>query len=382
RVGLARYAQAEHEVTWMNELGTLHDKTERLVALSELLAKMVTALPCHKAVDLAALRRAATLAKADLLSKVVREKEYTSLQGIIGGVYALAAGESQVAAKAIEEHYLPRNLGDPLPSTSEGRILSFVDKLDNACAAFAIGAGPTGSEDPYAVRRQVTALLNLVLDSGWRVNLRELIDANLGMMPDSRPELRTQISQFVKDRLGLLLGDKGMAYDIVNAVIDLAWSDPQDALVRGQALADARQKSDFERLVIGQKRVANILKAGSQGQARDTVSSETGAATRAGESVSCQESCVLQPGLLVESAEQMLYQGAQALAEPLAQSCGAQDYRQAMELLLTLRPLIDEFFDQVLVMCPDQRLSANRLALLRFVSSLFGQVADLSQIVI
>jgi glycyl-tRNA synthetase beta chain len=316
-------------------------------------------------VDLAALKRAAYLAKADLLSNMVREKEYTSLQGVMGGVYAVRQGEPEPVGQAVGEHYAPRSLGDPLPKTVEGRLLSVADKVDNISAAFTTGEIPTGSEDPYAVRRQATGVLQIILDSGWHLDVNAILRRCLALQGNkeaevkekAEEELAVELEDFMRERLNLLLADRGIRYDVAKAVLATSARDPVDALLRCAALAEFRAGDDFEHLVIGQKRVTNILR-GIQIQVN------------------------VDAKLLVEPAEASLYNEARILEPTLAESVAARDYHRAMTLLLSLRPEIDRFFEDVMVMCEDKILSANRLGLLAGVKTLFLKVADLSQIVI
>jgi glycyl-tRNA synthetase beta chain len=351
KIGLEGFVEQEKSVTWIEGLGTLRDKTERLGRISELLAE---SLP---GVDAQGLQRAALLCKADLLSNMVREKEYTSLQGMIGGIYARLQGDSEVVVRAITEHYAPRSVGDPLPASPEGKLLSIADKLDNLGAAFVAGAIPTGSEDPFALRRQTTGVLGMLLELKVQLDLRVALVRVLDLLGNRDEGLFNRLCAFVRERLGLLLADRGFRFDIASAVLDLSWHCPADALRRAQALAEFRPRPEFEPLVIGQKRVANILRAVSPGKDAD-------------------------PKQLVEPAEVLLYDAAHELGPKLTAAVSELRYRSALELLLALRPAIDRFFDEVLVMSDDRLLAANRLALLNYVKSLFRQVADLSQIVI
>lgn len=354
RIGLEGFLVQEEKVVWLEGLGTLRDKTERLIELGRLLYPATGAQP-------ELLQRAALLSKADLLSNMVREKEYTSLQGIIGGEYARLSGEPEEVARAIAEHYLPRNPGDPLPSTEEGRVLSIADKLDNICAGFVTGAAPTGSEDPFALRRQATGLLSIVFASSWReFPLRQAIEHNLALLKASDTQLPLRIAEFFRERMHLLLVNQGISYDIANAVIAVAWENPATVISRVCALREFRAQEGFDSLVLGQKRVSNILRG-------LTVSGE------------------VLPGLFRETAEQELYRAAQnlevELSAVLQQGADTGAFRRALELLLGMRQVIDRFFDDVLVMCEEPHIAANRQNLLALVKAQFLRVADLSQIV-
>lgn len=349
--GLQPLVEAERQVVWMEGLGNLFDKTERLRALCRFLSNL------SPAVDPEQLDRAALLCKADLLTDMIREKEFTSLQGIIGGIYARLGGEPATVCQAIAEHYLPNFAGDQLPATPAGALLSIADKADNIIAGFIAGAAPTGSEDPFALRRQAAGILAIAFEHGLPLDLTTLINTALKPFtgPDAGPaEL---VSDFFRERTAQALTDRGVPYDITNAVLVAFASRPVTALSAAQALIRFRGRPEFEQLVIGQKRVANILK---------------------GQSVTGE----IEPALLGEPAEQELWRITEALAPRIDTAITAGDFDTAFELLLSLRTSIDRFFTEVLVMTEDQPLRLNRLRLLNLVRSLFSRVADLSRIVI
>jgi glycyl-tRNA synthetase beta chain len=349
-------------------MGTYFDKTQRLRELcrhlSENRGQSLGAAASNSLRDSprfleesAALDRAAFLCKADLLTNMVREKEFTSLQGRIGGIYAHRLGEPQAVADAIAEHYLPRFIGDKLPATRNGALLSIADKLDNIVAVFLTGKIPTGSEDPFALRRQATGLLTIVLKQNLPIDIGELVAAAIGLFPSAKDEHATQIPGLLRERLNALLADEGIRYDIAAAVMETSWQQPAQAMVRANALAAFRDEPEFLKLVVGLKRVANILK----GQVVEGLPAEP---------------------LLAEPTEKLLWQESRKVEPDLDRGLAAHDYRRAFELLLSLRPTIDKFFDDVLVMAKEKDQRANRLRLLVYVRSLFGRVADLSKIVI
>jgi glycyl-tRNA synthetase beta chain len=284
--GLEALVEEEKQVTWIEGMGTYFDKTQRLRKLCGYLAPQTPDAP--------ALDRAALLCKADLLTNMVREKEFTSLQGRIGGIYARTMGEPPAVADAIAEHYLPRFIGDKLPATRNGALLSIADKTDNIVATFLTGEIPTGSEDPFALRRQATGLLATILNQGLGIHIGRLIEAALETFGENRWEGYDTgpLQIFFRERLAALLTDMGISYDAANAVAATSLEDPRLALARAQAIAHFRGNPDFERLIIGQKRVANILK----GQAEDRTPDEK---------------------LLTDEAEQILWQHAQAAESEL-----------------------------------------------------------------
>jgi glycyl-tRNA synthetase beta chain len=363
--GLEALVEEEKQVTWIEGMGTYFDKTQRLRALCRHLTTQVGDCPRMGTVPKAGtisdlvptLDRAALLCKADLLTNMVREKEFTSLQGRIGGIYARTMGEPAGVADAIAEHYLPRFIGDKLPATRNGALLSIADKTDNIVATFLTGEIPTGSEDPFALRRQATGLLTIVLKLNLPVDIGELVAAALRLFPTAKDEYASQIPGLFRERLNALLAEQGIRYDIAAAVMETSWQQPAQALVRANALAAFRDEPEFVKLVVGQKRVANILK---------------------GQSI---EGLPAEP-LLTEPTELQLWTESRKVEPDLDRSLTAHDYQRAFKLLLGLRPMIDKFFEDVLVMAKDENVRSNRLRLLAYVRSLFSRVADFSKIVI
>ncbi len=353
KVGLAPLVEAEKKVTWIEGLGSLYEKTQRLVALTKFISQYVPNI------DSPSLFRAAELAKADLLTNMVREKEFTSLQGTIGGIYAESLGESLLAATAIKEQYLPKSIGDSLPQSTEGAILSIADKLDNIVASFIVGETPSGSEDPFGLRRQATAILSIIIDKNFWFDLAALISYNLSLfqLTFDSSNLLPKIHQFFQERLENLFIERNIRYDICDAVLAVAWMNPVDALKRANALIQFRTGKEFEDLVIGQKRVNNIL--------RDQLVSDS-----------------IQEQLLIEQDEKELYEKARAIEPLLNSAIEKRDYEKALSLLLSLRRNIDSLFDNVLIMTEDGNLRQNRLALLNYLKSLFMKVCDLSKIVL
>jgi len=356
--GLKALVEEEKQVTWIEGMGTYYDKTQRLRELCKHLGHI-------PGTDAAALDRAALLCKADLLTNMVREKEFTSLQGRIGGIYASRLGEPQTVADAVAEHYLPRFVGDKLPQTRNGALLSIADKLDNIVATFLTGEIPTGSEDPFALRRQATGLLTIVLKQNLPIDIDMLRGAAVGLFREADSDRVYPIRDFFKERLNALIAEEGIRYDIAAAVMETSWHQPAQAMTRASALAAFRDEPEFLKLVVGQKRVANILK----GLPRLSAEENRG----------CTQP---QESLFLEPTEKLLWQESRSAEPDLDRALVAHDYRHAFELLLSLRPTIDKFFDDVLVMAKEEDLRANRLRLLAYVRSLFGRVADLSKVVI
>lgn len=344
-------------ITFHEKLGTSGAKVDRIEALAGKLAAMHGA----DAADTAFAERAAHLAKADLVSHAV--VEFPVLQGLMGRYYALAAGEKPEVASAILEHYQPRFAGDTLPPSVPGMLVSTADKLDTMVGIFAIQQAPTGSADPYALRRGAIGILSMVLDGGLRINLTDAVAAALegytnGASP--LPGLDTQatgaaVAAFIATRLETMLRDRGHAYDTVAAVLAAAGDDPRDTLERCEALTAARasQPETFDDLSVAFTRARNL--------------SQPTLGTSADPSLMTPEETALADALT----------SAQTAADAAFSSA---DYRGVVGTLAGLRGPIDAFFDNVLVMDPDEALRDNRLKLLNRFVALFERFADFSQI--
>ncbi|HEX7318974.1 MAG TPA: glycine--tRNA ligase subunit beta [bacterium] len=335
---------------WLKDFGSIADKAKRLARF--------TATFEAPGIDPDALKQAAEFCKADLLSNMVREKEFTSLQGIMGGYYAQAAGKGDKAALAIKEHYLPRFIGDDLPSTIEGVILSIADKIDNVAAAFHTGQKPSSSFDPFGIRRNGYAVVNMIDANALNISIKDAIKKYVGLLPSPLENVAVApIIEFFDERIDRYLEDLGFRYDEIKSVLPASKGNAYDARRRCEALKNYRDKPEFEQLVIGQKRVRNILKGKPK---QDSVN----------------------PELLQEKAEKKLYEQGQEISGAIQPLIEKQEYATVLDRLLSMRPDIDKFFDDVLVMCEDMNLQKNRLALVSFINQLFIQFADLSQIVI
>jgi len=301
--------------------------------------------------------RAAHLAKADLVSNVV--VEFPTLQGVMGGYYAIAAGEKRAVAHAVVEHYRPRFAGDDLPTTLAGRLVAIADKLDTIVGIFAAGMPPTGSADPYALRRGAIGVLQMLLDGvplTLDAGISAAIDGYLPVVDGLDPQaLRRDVADFVRGRLEVLLYDRGMAYDTVAAILEIAGDDPADALARASALQAARDENPetFGDLSVAFTRAKNL--------ADEALGIET-----ARNIMGPEETALLDA---IESAESSVAELIRIRAYPLM-----------LEQYASLRAPVDEFFEKVLVMDPDDTLRANRLKLLNRFVALFERFADFERI--
>jgi glycyl-tRNA synthetase beta chain len=286
--------------------------------------------------------RAGLLAKTDLTTEMV--KEFTELQGVIGGLYARAQGEPEVVARAIYEHYRPESMDDPIPSTEAGKILALADKLDTLRGCFAIGLAPSGSRDPFALRRAAQGIVRILIEGNVRIRFDSLAAGD------------TQLSDFLLDRVRYYLREvRGFRYDEVNAVIAAGIRDLVDVEQRLSALQAVRPTENFEPLAASFKRIQNILK---QAQFSDGGS--------------------VDPALLEAGPEQDLHSDYQRVQSEVAQT---SDYRASLEMIASLRPKVDLFFDKVLVNAPDPAVRKNRLTLLHSLLTEFSSIADFSEIV-
>jgi glycyl-tRNA synthetase beta chain len=318
---------------------TYFDKTQRVVALAATLAGEAAS----SVLDQDALARAATLAKTDLVTSMV--KEFTELQGVVGGLYAEAQGESPTVAMAIYDHYRPTSMEDAIPRSIEGQILSIADKLDTLIECFRVGLIPSGSKDPFALRRAAQGVIKILFESRLR------IDVIRHAGPDRN------LIDFLNERISYYLREvKRFAYDEVSAVVAVpgpVWvADLEDRIA---ALHSVRATPDFEPLAVSFKRIKNILK-----QAQFESSPEIAEA-------------LLGPG-----PERSLFEAYRRVCERVA---GHASYQQKLESIASLRPEVDLFFDKILVNDPDEKIRQNRLALLACLLTEFSRIADFSEIV-
>ena len=301
------------------------------------------------------------LAKTDLTTELV--KEFTELQGVVGGLYARAQGLGETVAQAIYSQYLPAGVEDPIPPTAEGQILGLADRMATIVEMFAIGLAPSGSKDPFALRRAANGVVKILAESGLPLTLAELESMALDHLPRARSgEGAGAVGVFLKERLDFYLREVlGYAYDVVNAVLSTGLSTVTDAMARAQALTQVRGSDDLLAISTAFKRIKNILRQAAEKNDKqaDSIASEN----------------------LTESAERRLYAEMMRIAPQVEALRDRKQYLQALELIAALRPAIDGFFDQVMVMAPDAHLRANRLALIASVLSDFSRIADFSEII-
>jgi glycyl-tRNA synthetase beta chain len=325
-------------VTFQAKLGSYYEKTQRVVSLSRQIADMVGG-------NMALSARAAELSKCDLTTEMV--KELTELQGIVGGLYARAQGEPLEVWRAVYEQYKPLSMEDSIPSSTAGQILALADKVDTLRGCFEVGLMPTGSRDPFALRRAAQGVVKILVEGGLRIKLRELIGDN------------AQLREFLLDRVKYYFREvRGFKYDEVNSVLTPDTGDLVDVEARLQAIQQVRPTADFEPVAASFKRIANILRqaqfAGSGG---------------------------VDAGLLETGPELDLHSEFLRTRDVVFTHRRSRNYRAALEAIASLRPKVDTFFDKVLVNAPEERVRQNRLLLLSSLLTEFSAIADFSEIV-
>ncbi|HEY3859904.1 MAG TPA: glycine--tRNA ligase subunit beta [Gammaproteobacteria bacterium] len=335
-------------MVFQKELGSYANKQRHVAALAEDIARRIGG-------DAGSARRAAALAKCDLLSNLVGE--LPELQGSVGYRVALSNGEPAEVARAIEEHYLPRFAGDRLPETKSGQALAIADKLDTVCGIFSVGQKPTGDKDPFALKRAGLGLMRILLEKQLDLDLMDLIRTALAAQPVQGKTQDGDVYEFLLERLKAYYLETGIRADVFEAVRSKQPRRPLDFQRRVQAVNEFLKLPEATALAAANKRIANILR-----QAGDTPAAEA------------------KPELFKLPAESALHEQIGRLRNEVDSLTKAGDYAQALKKLAALRAPVDAFFDQVMVMDPDAAIKANRLALLASLNALFLQTADLSLI--
>lgn len=351
KVPLEQRVEGLKGVLFQSQIGTLYEKVKRLVVLSERLCNKLFPEKVQR------VKRAAYLSKADLLTGMVGE--FPELQGVMGREYALKGGEDPEVAEAIFEHYLPRFSGDKLPETEVGIVLSLVDKIDTLVSCFSVGLIPTGTSDPFGLRRQALGLVMILLDRSLRLSLRELIGwaSELISSSTSREDVKQEVLNFILGRFENLMLNRGYTRDEIEAVLTVQSDDLLDAKNRIDAVHESRNYDYLKDMIIAFKRVANILKG-------------------------TNPSGVPSVDLFQQEEEKALYNAYHMVKNEAYTLLSKEDYKELITLFTTLRPCIDNFFDKVLVMEKDEKIRDNRLSLLSLIYRLFLKVADFSKLIV
>ena len=351
---LEQHGEKLKTVVFQDGLGTIYDKALRLEVLAGYIADAIGANEQDKKDAV----RAAKLAKADLVTGMVTE--FTELQGVMGREYALLDGETKAVAQAIDEHYMPRFAGDSQPASVAGRIVSLADKIDTIVGTFSRGLIPTGSQDPFALRRQALGIVNMLKEAQYHISLSQLVAKAMELLKiadaGQQAKLQNDVADFMKLRLKNVLADAGIRYDVVDAVF-VTVDDIYGVFLRAQAVNEA-VKQDMEKTIQAFVRTGNIARKAEDVQA------------------------AVEADLLAEQVEKDLCKAYEAAASKVEKEIVAQDYAGAIATLSQLAAPIDAFFDGVMVMDKDEKIKNNRLGLLKLVDNLICQVADFSKIVL
>jgi glycyl-tRNA synthetase beta chain len=351
KIRLKDRESALKNVLFQEKLGSYYDKSERVLAL---LPQITQAL---KRIDLLSdLETAAHLYKCDLITEMV--KEFTDLQGIVGGLYARAEGYPAPVWRAIYEQYYPKSTSSPSPSSDTGALLALADRLDTVCGCFCVGLIPSGSGDPFAVRRQGNGILKIIFDHRLSMSLDQTIRWSLKTYSLESDEKSGELKQFFEGRLRFLFEEMGFDYDCIHAILAAGFDDPLDALERLRALQQMRQNADFHSLTSNFKRVVNILS-----QAEDAGSS-------------------VDPSRLTDAAERDLWNSFLQIQPVVEEARKNHDYGLALRSLASMRNTVDTFFKEVMVMAEDPATRHNRISMLKSISQLFNSIADISRLVI
>jgi glycyl-tRNA synthetase beta chain len=362
---LADYLPKLSAVTYQAKLGSYGDKVERMRSLARWLAEQWFASGIPQA-SVAAADRAAELSKCDLVTDMVRE--FTELQGIVGGLYAKSQGEPEEVAWAVYDQYKPAGLDDPIPRNMTGQALAIADKLDSLVGCFAVGLIPSGSSDPFALRRAAMGIVKILVETKLPVSLSLVVARSAGTFLNSPQKITVsqhvekQILDFILDRAKFFLKERGgLAYDEINAALAAGADNLVDAVRRAEAIKAIRKTKNFEPLAVSFKRIRKILeKAGPE---------------------TAWKLPAVRVDLLAEGAERQLHARALEVVKVAEQHKRQGRYREALQNIAGLRPEVDRFFEDVMVMAEDEQIRKNRLTLLSGLLSEFSRIADFSEIV-
>jgi glycyl-tRNA synthetase beta chain len=352
-------------VTYQEKLGSYAEKVERMRDLARWLSEQWFASGVANA-SVASADRAAELSKCDLVSEMVRE--FTELQGIVGGLYAKSQGEPEDVAWAVYDHYKPSGLEDSIPRNITGQAVALADKFDSLVGCFAVGLVPSGSSDPFALRRAAIGIVKILVETKLPVSLSMAIARSARSFAHGArkiavsPAVEKQVLDFLLDRARFVLRETaGLAYDEINAALAAGGDDLVNAIRRMEAIRAIRKTKNFEPLAVSFKRIRKILeKAGPE---------------------SGWKLSAVRSDLFAEDAERELHASAARAMKEVEQQKRAGKYREALQEIAKLRPAVDRFFEEVMVMSEDEQVRKNRLTLLAGLLSEFSTIADFSEII-
>ena len=358
RVPLTERVELLENLTFQQKIGSYFIKSGKSAECAESLFSTLSAKGAKASREV--VMTAVKYAKTDLTTELV--KEFTELQGIIGGLYAEAQGFGSQVSEAIYDHYLPKSVEDKVPRSAEGALVAIADKATTIACMFALGLEPTGSKDPLALRRAGNGIIKILAETSLPLSLGDIIAASKNSMPGlgNSEEVSKKMNAFFAERLEFYLREaRGHAYDVVKAVLAAGGDDVRDALARAKAVTSVRASADFAAVSAAFKRMKNIL-AQAGGAGASVVSTE----------------------LLVDAAEVALAERSAEVASKVEELRTSREYVAALEAIASLRPQVDGFFDAVMVMAPEPEIRANRLALLARITGDFSRIADFSEIVV
>ena len=349
KISLESRVESLKAVVYQQKLGTSYEKMERFRALAKSLSDFLN--PSLTPM----VEQVAYLCKADLVTGMVGE--FPEVQGVMGREYALLEGLPADVANAIAEHYLPIQAGGELPASDVGAFVSISDKLDTICGCFGVGLIPTGSADPYALRRSAIGIINIILDKGYRISLEQGIDKAVRLLADklARPaaEVKSDVLEFFRGRFVNMMAEQ-YPTDVVESAVSVGFADLVEVAARIRALVAFTDHPDFEALAVAFKRIGNIIKGGVD--------------------------IPVAPGLFQDQSEQALHDAFLQVRGDVEGHVANGQWQDALSVIATLRGPVDRFFDKVMVMAEDQQVRDNRLALLTVIARMFGRIADFSRI--
>ena len=340
-------------VVFQKDLGTIAAKMRRVSKVADALIDKLGYGEIREDIQ-----RTITLCKADLVTNMINEKEFTELQGLMGADYALKSGEKETVSLGIQEHYFPRFKGDKLPTTKEGIVAGICDRIDTLVGCLGVGIQVTGSKDPFALRRAALGIVNVILNSNLNVSLEALVDKSIevleadGVLKKDKVALKKEVLEFLKQRVINVFTDMGYRRDIISAVVEKSWDNVVETRTMVEVLGEAVQEENFKKLIGIVKRVGNIVKAH---KAQD-----------------------VNEELFKEEAEKTLYSYVETLDKTTCELLSAKDYKGYLEAIVSGEEVVNNYFDSVMINDKDEAIKNNRLSQMRRLNSIYEKMADLN----